>query len=86
MLTYVEVFTSLLGIFYSYIFTVYSWNMAMLSLELNNCAPTTLGTPLWIPQMGFGVLLLQLVRTLLEDIIKIKNNDFTRDFEKEVSK
>ena len=64
--------------------------MAMLSLELNNCAPTTLGTPLWIPQMsmplGFGVLLLQLVRTLIEDIIKIKNNDFTRDFEKEVSK
>ena len=90
MLTYVEVFTSLLGIFYSYIFTVYSWDMAMLSLELNNCAPTTLGTPLWIPQismpLGFGVLLLQLVRTLLEDIIKIKNNDFTRDFEKEVSK
>ena len=36
--------------------------------------------------LGFGVLLLQLVRTLLEDIIKIKNNDFTRDFEKEVSK
>ena len=38
MLTYVEVFTSLLGIFYSYIFTVYSWDMAMLSLELNNDA------------------------------------------------
>ena len=85
MLTYVEVFTSLLGICYSYIFMVYSWDMAMLSLELNNCAPTTLGTPLWMP-LGFGVLLLQLVRTLLEDIIKIKNNDFTRDFEKEVSK
>lgn len=89
MLTYVEVFTSLLGIFYSYIFMVYSWDMAMLSLELNNCAPTTLGTPLWIPQIsmpiGFAVLLLQLIRTLLEDIIKIKNQDFTRDFEKEVN-
>ena len=94
-LTYVEVLTSLIGIFYSFIFMIYSWDMAMLSLEMNNCAPTTLGTPLWIPQLsmpigfavlGFGVLLLQLVRTLLEDIIKIKNNDFTRDFEKEVSK
>ncbi len=89
-LTYVEVFTSLLGIFYSYIFMVYSWDMAMLSLELNNCAPSTLGTPLWIPQIsmpiGFAVLFLQIIRTLLEDIIKIKNNDFTRDFEKEVSK
>ena len=89
-LTYVEVLTSLIGIFYSFIFMIYSWNMAMLSLEMNNCAPTTLGTPLWIPQLsmpiGFAVLCLQIIRTLLENIIKIKNNDFTRDFQKEVSK
>lgn len=89
-LTYVEVLTSLIGIFYSLIFMIYSWNMTMLSLEMNNCAPTTLGTPLWIPQLsmpiGFAVLCLQIIRTLLEDIIKIKNNDFTRDFQKEVSK
>lgn len=89
-LTYVEVLTSLIGIFYSLIFMIYSWDMAMLSLEMNNCAPTTLGTPLWIPQLsmpiGFAVLCLQIIRTLLENIIKIKNNDFTRDFQKEVSK
>lgn len=89
-LTYVEVLTSLIGIFYSFIFMIYSWDMAMLSLEMNNCAPTTLGTPLWIPQLsmpiGFAVLCLQIIRTLLEDIIKIKNSDFTRDFQKEVSK
>lgn len=89
-LTYVEVLTSLIGIFYSFIFMIYSWDMAMLSLEMNNCAPTTLGKPLWIPQLsmpiGFAVLCLQIIRTLLEDIIKIKNNDFTRDFQKEVSK
>lgn len=89
-LTYVEVLTSLIGIFYSLIFMIYSWDMTMLSLEMNNCAPTTLGTPLWIPQLsmpiGFAVLCLQIIRTLLEDIIKIKNNDFTRDFQKEVSK
>ena len=89
-LTYVEVLTSLIGIFYSFIFMIYSWDMAMLSLEMNNCAPTTLGTPLWIPQLsmpiGFAFLCMQIIRTLLEDIIKIKNNDFTRDFQKEVSK
>ena len=89
-LTYVEILTSLIGIFYSLIFMIYSWDMTMLSLEMNNCAPTTLGTPLWIPQLsmpiGFAVLCLQIIRTLLEDIIKIKNNDFTRDFQKEVSK
>lgn len=89
-LTYVEILTSLIGIFYSLIFMIYSWDMTMLSLEMHNCAPTTLGTPLWIPQLsmpiGFAVLCLQIIRTLLEDIIKIKNNDFTRDFQKEVSK
>jgi len=89
-ITYVEVLTSLIGIFYSFIFMIYSWDMAMLSLEMNNCAPTTLGTPLWIPQLsmpiGFAVLCLQIIRTLLENIIKIKNSDFTRDFQKEVSK
>lgn len=88
--TYAEVVTSLMGIFYSFIFMVESWSMTMLSLELNNCAPTTLGTPLWIPQMampiGFGVLFLQIIRTLLEDILKIQRNDFTLDFTKEVNK
>lgn len=88
--TCVEILTSLIGIFYSYIFMVYSWDMAMLSLEYNNCAPSTLGTPLWIPQismpLGFAILLLQILRTLLEDIVKIKNNDYTIDFAKGVSK
>lgn len=87
--TYMELITSVIGIFYSYIFMVQSWDMVMLSIELNNCAPTTLGTPLWIPQIsmpiGFGVLLLQIIRTLLESIVKIKNDDFLMDFEKEVS-
>lgn len=77
---YIEVVTSVIGIFYSYVFMVYAWDMVMLSIEYNNCAPTTLGTPLWIPQMampvGMGVLLLQIISTLLEDIIKIKNNAF----------
>ena len=62
----------------------------MLSIELNNCAPTTLGTPLWIPQsampIGFGVLFLQIIRSILEDIVKISRGDFTMDFEKEVNK
>lgn len=88
--TYAEVLTSIMGIFYSFIFTVESWNMTMLSLELNNCAPTTLGTPLWIPQMampvGFLVLTLQIIRTLLEDIVKIQRGDYTLDFAKEAGK
>jgi TRAP-type C4-dicarboxylate transport system permease small subunit len=88
--TYVELFTSVIGAFYSYLFMVQSWDMVMLSLELNNCAPTTLGTPLWIPQMampiGFAVLLLQIIRTFLEDVVKIKHNDFTMEFGKEAGK
>ncbi len=79
-----------IGAFYSYLFMVQSFDMMMLSIELNNCAPTTLGTPLWIPQssmpLGFAVLLLHIIRTILEDIMKIKANDFTMDFAKEVNK
>lgn len=77
---YIEVVTSLFGIFYSGLFMLEAWDMVMLSIELNNCAPTTLGTPLWIPQMampvGMAVLLLQIVGTLLVDLVKIKKQDF----------
>lgn len=77
---YIEALTCVAGIFYSILFSVEAWEMTMRSLEYNNCAPTTLGTPLWIPQIsmpiGMAVLVLQIVRTLLIDINKIKKNDF----------
>ncbi len=80
---YVEIFTGIIGLFYSFIFMQQAWEMTMFSLEINNCAPTTLSTPLWIPQMampvGMLVLLLQIIRTLLVDFVKIKNNDFSEE-------
>ncbi len=80
---YTEFFTAIIGLFYSLVFMQESWKMAMFSLEINNCAPTTLSTPLWIPQMampiGMLVLFLQIIRTLLVDFVKIKNNDFSEE-------
>lgn len=80
---YIEFGTAFIGAFYSLIFMQQSWEMAMFSLEINNCAPTTLSTPLWIPQIsmpiGLLVLLLQIIRTILVDFIKIKNNDFSEE-------
>lgn len=77
---YIEVLTSIAGIYYAYLFTVEAWKMMQLSIEYNNCAPTTLSTPLWIPQsalpVGMLVLLLQIIGTLLRDIYKIKTNTF----------
>lgn len=77
---YIEVLTSLAGIYFSWLFTVEAWKMMQLSIEYNNCAPTTLSTPLWIPQsalpVGMFVLFLQIVGTLLHDIMKIKDNSF----------
>ncbi|PWM76529.1 MAG: TRAP transporter small permease [Phascolarctobacterium sp.] len=77
---YIEVLTSIAGIYFSFIFTVEAWKMMQLSLEYNNCAPTTLSTPLWIPQLslpvGMFVLLLQIIGTLLHDISKIAANNF----------
>ena len=83
---YIEVLTCIAGIFYSFVFAVEAWEMTMRSLEFNNCAPSTLGTPLWIPQIsmpiGMAVLFLQIIKTLLIDINKIQKDDF----EKEVAK
>ncbi len=80
---YIEFGIAFIGAFYSLIFMQQSWEMAMFSLEINNCAPTTLSTPLWIPQIsmpiGLLVLLLQIIRTILVDFIKIKNNDFSEE-------
>ena len=80
---YTEFFTAIIGLFYSLVFMQESWKMAMFSLEINNCAPTTLSTPLWIPKMampiGMLVLFLQIIRTLLVDFVKIKNNDFSEE-------
>lgn len=77
---YIEVLTSLAGIYFSWLFTVEAWKMMQFSIEYNNCAPTTLSTPLWIPQsalpVGMFVLFLQIVGTLLHDIMKIKDNSF----------
>lgn len=77
---YIEVLTSLAGIYFSWLFTVEAWKMMQFSIEYNNCAPTTLSTPMWIPQsalpVGMFVLFLQIVGTLLHDIMKIKDNSF----------
>ncbi len=77
--TWIELVTSALGAFYCFLFTVESWKMVMMSIEYNNCAPTTLSTPLWIPQssmpVGLFILLLHLIRTFLGDIVKLKKGD-----------
>lgn len=80
---YIEVLTTLAGIFYSFIFTIEAWDMVMMSKDLNTMAPTVLSTPLWIPQLsmpiGMAVLMLQLVRTFLVDLVKIKNQNFSEE-------
>ncbi len=77
--TWIELGTSALGAFYCLLFTVESWKMVMMSIEYNNCAPTTLSTPLWIPQssmpVGLFILLLHLIRTFLGAAVKLKKGD-----------
>ena len=54
-------------------------------VEMDNTSPSTLRTPMWIPQMslpiGMGLLLLQFVRTLLIDIQKISSGEFSKEAE-----
>ena len=78
---YMEILTSMIGIFFCAVFFLEALDMTILSFEINRTSPDTLRMPLWIPQMampvGIGLLLLQFVRTLLENGEKILNNDFT---------
>ena len=80
---FIEVFTTCVGIFFCAVFVMESFDMAILSLEMDNTSPSTLRTPMWIPQMalpiGMGLLLLQFVRTLLVDIAKINTGDFSKE-------
>lgn len=78
--SYLDVLTSLIGIFFCAVFFVEALDMTLLSLDIDRTSPDTLRMPLWIPQMsipvGIGLLLLHFVRTLLEEFEKIINNDF----------
>ena len=73
---YIELFTTIVGIFFCAVFVMQS---------LDNTSPSTLRTPMWIPQMslpiGMGLLLLQFVRTLLIDIQKISSGEFSKEAE-----
>ena len=81
--TYLGVFTSLAGAMYALLFTIEGSQMVALSMELNTTAPTTLSTPLWIPQLampvGMLLLFLHLVYTFLENINKVATDDFAKE-------
>lgn len=70
--TYLAVITTFIGAVYSFIFTVKGAEMVMQSIALNNHAATTLGTPLWIPQIsmpiGMGILFLHTVYDFLYNV------------------
>ncbi|MGE4589125.1 MAG: TRAP transporter small permease subunit [Acidaminococcaceae bacterium] len=77
---YMEILTSIIGIFFCAVFFLEALDMVILSFEINRTSPDTLRMPLWIPQMaipfGIGLLLLQFLRTILENIEKVRNSDF----------
>lgn len=83
---WIELITCILALYYSYVFVVEGWGMTMLSIEFDNRAPTTLSTPLWIPQIsmpaGLAILGLQILSTILHDIRKITSGCYEEKEEK----
>lgn|GEM_PF-45425 len=75
-----EIVSALVGLLFCAVVFSESWDMAMESLDINRISPSTLRVPLWIPQLsipiGFFLLVLQFIRTILEDILRLKNKDF----------
>lgn len=78
-----ELITSCVGLFFIYIFMTEATDMVITSFENNNCAPTTLSTPLWIPQssmpIGLGILFCQIIRTIVLDINKVATGDYLKE-------
>lgn len=83
---WIELITCILALYYSYVFVVEGWAMTMLSIEFDNRAPTTLSTPLWIPQIsmpaGLAILGLQILGTIFHDIRKIATGCYEEKEEK----
>ncbi len=83
---WVEFVTCILALYYSYVFVVEGWAMTMLSIAFDNRAPTTLSTPLWIPQIsmpiGLAILALQIFGTILHDFHKMTTGQYEEKEEK----
>lgn len=77
---YVELGTSIIGVFFCLVFFIEALDMTLLSLEIDRTSPDTLRMPLWIPQMsmpiGVGLLMLHFLRTALSNTYKITSKDF----------
>ena len=75
-----KVVTSFIGMVFCGIVTIYSIGMVAMTLEHGMIAPTTLRTPLWIPQsslpIGFGLMFLHFIRTFLENLIMLGDPDY----------
>ena len=75
-----SVITSFIGMVFCGIVSVYAIGMVAMSLEDGIIDPTTLRTPLWIPQsslpVGFGLMFLHFIRTFLENLIKLGDPDY----------
>lgn len=69
---YLEVAVNLVALAFSLVFLVESWDMMATSFAIDRTAASSIRMPLWIPQaalpIGFGLLLLQIIRKLIVDI------------------
>lgn len=80
---YLEIVTTFFGAFYALIFMLKGIDMVMMSINMHNTSPTSLGTPLWIPQssmpIGMCLLFLHLVYTFLNNINKVATGNINEE-------
>lgn len=77
---YLDVFVNLIAFVFCFVCLIESWDMMATSFVLDRTAPSTIRMPLFIPQaslpIGFGLLLLQIIRKLLVDVRDIAAGSF----------
>ncbi|WP_425058730.1 hypothetical protein SCACP_33880 [Sporomusa carbonis] len=73
--TCLNIFVGLVSLIFCVIFLRESWDMALVSYQLDRTSPSTLRVPLFIPQLalpvGFFLLLLQLIRKIIIDVYSL---------------
>lgn len=80
---WLDLLTSVCTLIFAFLFLEEALDMTLRSLEYHNTAPTTLSTPLWIPQVsmpvGMAVLFLEVIRGMLHDAEDLLTGHFEKE-------
>lgn len=80
---YLGLLVNIIALVFGLICLIESWDMAATSFAIDRTAASSIRMPLWIPQaalpIGFGLLLLQIIRKILLDLSDLAAGRFSAE-------